>query len=62
MAARLRALAADAGHVYLAGERADVAAQRAVLLELGLRADQLSPKAYWSRGAANAAHGEPRRD
>jgi hypothetical protein len=24
--------------------------------------DQISPKAYWGRGRANAGHGEPARD
>ena len=28
----------------------------------GLGQDQMSPKAYWGRGRANASHGEPARD
>ena len=31
-------------------------------LVVGLEADQVSPKAYWGRGRANASHGEPARD
>ncbi|HEY6531334.1 MAG TPA: siderophore-interacting protein [Acidimicrobiales bacterium] len=48
-------------HVYLAGERRDIARWRDVLLAAGVESDQISSKAYWSRGAANAAHGEPAR-
>ena len=50
------------GHAYLAGELATVAAMRKVLLGRGLTAGQLSPKPYWRKGKANAAHGEPGRD
>jgi NADPH-dependent ferric siderophore reductase len=46
------------GHAYLAGELKTVAAMRKVLLGLGLEPDQLSPKPYWRKGKANAAHGE----
>jgi hypothetical protein len=28
----------------------------------GFAQDQMSPKAYWGRGRANASHGEPARD
>jgi hypothetical protein len=35
---------------------------RDVLASRGLRPDQVSPKAYWGRGRANAGHGEPARD
>lgn len=49
------------GHVYLAGERGVVNRQRQVLWELGVPDESISPKAYWSLGAANAAHGEPLR-
>ncbi|MHB1774666.1 MAG: siderophore-interacting protein [Acidimicrobiales bacterium] len=47
------------GHAYVAGEQSVVAAVRAALLERGLEAAQVSAKAYWRRGVANAAHGEP---
>lgn len=50
------------GHAYLAGELKTVAAMRKVLLGRGLAPDQLSPKPYWRKGKANAAHGEPGRD
>jgi NADPH-dependent ferric siderophore reductase len=35
---------------------------REILAERGLDQDQMSPKAYWGRGRANASHGEPARD
>jgi len=35
---------------------------RDILAERGLGQDQMSPKAYWGRGRANASHGEPARD
>jgi NADPH-dependent ferric siderophore reductase len=50
------------GHAYLAGEAAVVLALRAALAGLGLAPEQVSPKAYWGRGRANASHGEPARD
>ena len=56
------ALPEGRGHAYLGGELAVVAALRRVLVARGLGADQLSPKAYWRRGVANAAHGEPMPD
>ena len=31
-------------------------------VQRGLPAEQVSPKAYWGLGKANAAHGEPPRD
>lgn len=49
------------GHAYLAGELRTVAALRQALTARGLAAEQLSPKPYWRRGVANAAHGEPPR-
>jgi NADPH-dependent ferric siderophore reductase len=55
-------LPAGRGHAYLAGELRTVAAMRQALAGRGLEADQLSPKAYWRLGVANAAHGEPERD
>jgi NADPH-dependent ferric siderophore reductase len=47
------------GHAYIAGEVQVVAEVRAALLARGLAPEQLSPKAYWGRGRANAARGEP---
>ena len=49
----------DGGHAYLAGEVALVSALRAALLNRGWTAEQVSAKAYWNRGRANAGHGEP---
>lgn len=48
-----------AGHVYLFGEAAVVRRLREILGGRGVAADQVSPKAYWGRGRANAGHGEP---
>jgi NADPH-dependent ferric siderophore reductase len=50
------------GHAYLFGEARVVLALREVLAGRGLAEDQMSPKAYWGRGRANAGHGEPARD
>jgi NADPH-dependent ferric siderophore reductase len=50
------------GHAYLLGEAKVVLALREVLGGRGLAAEQMSPKAYWGRGRANAGHGEPARD
>lgn len=47
------------GHAYLGGEVALVSALKAALLARGWTADQVSAKAYWNRGRANAGHGEP---
>jgi NADPH-dependent ferric siderophore reductase len=47
------------GHAYLAGEVALVIALKATLASRGWTADQISAKAYWNRGRANAGHGEP---
>jgi NADPH-dependent ferric siderophore reductase len=49
-------------HAYLLGEARVVLALRQVLEERGLKPDQISPKAYWGRGKANASHGEPARN
>jgi NADPH-dependent ferric siderophore reductase len=49
----------DGGHAYLAGEVALVSALKAALLARGWTADQVSAKAYWNRGRANADRGEP---
>jgi NADPH-dependent ferric siderophore reductase len=50
------------GHAYLAGEAGQVRALREALAARGLAGEQVSPKAYWGLGRANAAHGEPARD
>ena len=50
-----------AGHVYLFGEAAVVLTLREIFASRGVAADQVSPKAYWGRGRANAGHGEPAR-
>ena len=55
-------LAAVRGHAYLFGEATVVSRLREVLAGRGLGQDQISPKAYWGRGRANASHGEPARD
>jgi len=47
------------GHAYLAGEVALVTALKSTLLSRGWSADDISAKAYWNRGRANAGHGEP---
>jgi NADPH-dependent ferric siderophore reductase len=46
-------------HAYLAGEVALVSTLKAALLSRGWTADQVSAKAYWNRGRANADRGEP---
>src|SRR5262245_26156000 len=50
------------GHAYLFGEASVVLRLREILTGRGLRQDQISPKAYWGRGRANAGHGEPAKD
>jgi len=55
-------LAPGRGHAYLLGEASVVLALRERLASRGLPQDQISPKAYWGRGRANAGHGEPARD
>jgi NADPH-dependent ferric siderophore reductase len=50
------------GQAYLLGEAKVVSRLREILAERGLGQDQISPKAYWGRGRANAGHGEPARD
>jgi NADPH-dependent ferric siderophore reductase len=50
------------GHAYLLGEAKVVLRLREILASRGLAEDQMSPKAYWGRGRANAGHGEPARD
>ena len=56
------ALPAGRGHAYLAGEFRVVNAMRAVLMERGMAAEDISPKPYWRKGRANQDHGEPERD
>jgi NADPH-dependent ferric siderophore reductase len=50
------------GHAYLSAEFAVVRAVGGWLADRGFAADDVSPKAYWRAGTANAAHGEPLRD
>jgi NADPH-dependent ferric siderophore reductase len=50
------------GHGYLFGEAKVVLRLREVLAARGLADGQVSAKAYWGRGRANAQHGEPARD
>jgi NADPH-dependent ferric siderophore reductase len=54
-------LPAGHGHVYLAGEVADVFGMRRELVERGVSADDIDPKGYWSLGKGNLGHGEPER-
>lgn len=55
-------LGPGAGHAYVFGEASVVLRVREILAERGLSQDQISPKAYWGMGRANAGHGEPGRD
>ena len=48
-----------AGHAYLAGEVGLVTSLKAELLNQGWSPEQISGKAYWNQGRANAGHGEP---
>jgi NADPH-dependent ferric siderophore reductase len=50
------------GQAYVFGEATVVSRLREILAGRGLSQDQISPKAYWGRGRANASHGEPARD
>jgi NADPH-dependent ferric siderophore reductase len=50
------------GHAYLAGEATVVLRLRETLAARGLAPEQISPKAYWGRGRANASHGEPAKE
>lgn len=47
------------GHAYLAGEVGLVTGLKANLLARGWKPEDISAKAYWNRGRANAGHGEP---
>ena len=42
--------------------RTTSASSARALVDLGLRSDQIVTKSYWSRGRANAEHGEPVRE
>jgi NADPH-dependent ferric siderophore reductase len=55
-------LPAGRGHVYVAGEVQVVNAVQRAALARGLAMEQLSPKAYWGRGKANANNGEPEKE
>jgi NADPH-dependent ferric siderophore reductase len=55
-------LPAGNGHAYLLGEATVVLRLRDILADRGIAQGQMSPKAYWGRGRANASHGEPARD
>jgi NADPH-dependent ferric siderophore reductase len=61
-AVRTLDLPPGAGHAYLSTEATVVRGLRTVLGERGMAPDAVSPKAYWRRGRANAAYGEPPRD
>jgi NADPH-dependent ferric siderophore reductase len=50
---------ATARHAYVAGEFHVVRAIRETLEAMGLSSDEISPKAYWRLGRANAENGEP---
>jgi NADPH-dependent ferric siderophore reductase len=50
------------GHFYVFGEARMVLALREVLAARSVPGEQVSAKAYWGRGKANAQHGEPARD
>lgn len=49
----------DEGHAYLFGEFNAMKAVRTALLDRGLSKEQISLKAFWRAGSANADHGEP---
>src|SRR5215467_1331312 len=61
-AARAVALPPGRGQAYLAGEATVVLRLREALAARGLAPEQISPKAYWGRGRANASHGEPAKE
>jgi len=50
------------GHAYLSAEFEVVRTVATWLSARGFVSDDVSPKAYWRSGRANAAHGEPLRD
>jgi NADPH-dependent ferric siderophore reductase len=47
------------GHAYVGAEWAVTNEIQRALVDRGLTPDQISPKAYWRKGMANADHGEP---
>jgi NADPH-dependent ferric siderophore reductase len=49
----------DSTHAYVFGEATVVNVVGQALQQRGLPREQMSPKAYWGRGRANASHGEP---
>ena len=49
----------DEGHAYLFGEFKTMKTMRTALLDRGLANEQISVKAFWRTGSANADHGEP---
>jgi NADPH-dependent ferric siderophore reductase len=55
-------LPAGRGQVYTFGEVQVVNAVQRVALARGLATEQVSPKAYWGRGKANANNGEPEKE
>jgi NADPH-dependent ferric siderophore reductase len=54
-------LPAGDGQAYVSAESRVVRDLQALLIDRGLRPDQVSGKAYWRRGLPNADHGEPAR-
>lgn len=58
-AVRQAEMPSSSGHAYLAGEVALVRSLNAELLARGWEPADISAKAYWNRGRANAGHGEP---
>jgi NADPH-dependent ferric siderophore reductase len=57
-----RDLPSGNGHAYVFGEASVVSRLRDALAARGLRQQQISAKAYWGLGRANAGHGEPAKD
>ncbi len=55
-------LPTDEGHAYLFGEFHVMRAVKTTLLDRGLRAEQISLKAFYRVGQANGANGEPSKD
>ena len=53
------AMPPDAGHAYLFGEFDVIRVLRSALLDRGLAEGEISRKAFWRSGRANADHGEP---
>jgi NADPH-dependent ferric siderophore reductase len=52
----------EAGHAYIGAELRVAAAVRQSLEQRGMAVGDISSKAYWGRGRANASHGEPNRE